>query len=165
MKKISLLSGFILLINSIYAQHEKIVLGEFCYYEQTDGQKNLGDAMPYTYHNRIELKFKSGYQITVKVEEKGALLKILEQYKSKNTTEKLLLGEYKPESISGTSTVNDGYSSVIDTKQSFKIYYDGKKIIIEIPELVDIFGSGRSSNHTIFISKNCVVGLLECLKK
>jgi hypothetical protein len=163
MKNSLLILSLILFSLGCFAQNETTVLGEFCYYEQIDGQKSEGIAMPYNYHNRIELKFKSGYQITVKVEEKQELINLIQKYKSKNTTSKILLGEYKPESISRVPSVKGKYLSVIDIKQSISLFYDGKKIIIEIPELTDMFGSGTSPNHTIFIS--CIKEVLECLKK
>ncbi|MDJ1486003.1 hypothetical protein QNI16_36315 [Cytophagaceae bacterium YF14B1] len=154
---------FIFFAISSYSQNEKTVLGEFCYYEQLDGKGNPEKATPYTYHDRIELKFNSGYQITIKTEEKNDLIKILESHKKKGT--KTRLGNYKPEVISGILDTKGKYSSIIDNKKYIEFFYDGNNILIEIPELTDMFGSGTVSNHTIFLPKKCVKNLIDCLKK
>jgi hypothetical protein len=165
MKTQILIFGLILTFTSVFAQHEKVVLGEFCYYEMMDGQKSSSDGMPYTYHQRIELKFKSGYQITIKIEDKQNFIDIIKKYNTSTVTQKTSLGDYKPESIAGVPAVKGKYSEIIDTKATIGIFYDGKKLYLEIPELNDMFGSGTSPNHTIFISKECIGDLLTCLNK
>jgi len=165
MKMQFLIFVLILTTTSVVAQHDKVVLGEFCYQEMIQGQKSMGDAMPYVYHKRIELKFQSGYQITVKNEDKQQLVEIIEKYKTSSSDKRILLGDYKPETIAGTPAVKGKYSAVIDGEKSISFFYDGKKMFIEIPELKDIFGSGTSPNHTIFIPKSCINNLLTCLKQ
>ncbi len=75
------------------------------------------------------------------------------------------LGNYKPETIAGLPAIKGKYSAVIDGKNSISIFYDGKKIIIEIPQLKDMFGSGTSPNQTIFIPGSCIKDFLACLKE
>ncbi|MDW7691361.1 hypothetical protein R9C00_18575 [Flammeovirgaceae bacterium SG7u.111] len=126
MKTKILIFGLILTFTSVYAQHEKVVLGEFCYYEMINGQKSTNDAMPYTYHKRIELKFKSGYQITVKVEDKQTLIKTIEKYKTVSSMTKTSLGDYKPESIAGVPSVKGKYSAITVRKSRFQSSMMGK---------------------------------------
>jgi len=129
---------------------------------------------PYTYHKRIEFKFQSGYQITIKEETKGKLLEILKQYDSfhkksvstKNNSPQLI-DNFPPEAISkGTK--------IIDSNKLIKIYYSMKlseipnstgNLIIKIPELKDMFGAGTAPEHYIFIPGNCVKDLISGLEK
>ncbi len=45
MKKQFLIFTLILTFTSVYAQQDKIVLGEFCYHEMIKGQKSMGTAI------------------------------------------------------------------------------------------------------------------------
>ncbi|MEQ8243973.1 hypothetical protein [Fulvivirga sp.] len=156
MKKSTLIAVLLFISFFAFSQNEKTVVGEFCYYEQIDGQKSSGEAMPYTYHSRLELKFKSDYQISVK--DMAGFANIIKTYSTQTTSSKVLLGEYKPETIAkGTK--------VADVKNSLKVYWDGKNLILEIPELTDMFGGATAANHTIFIPKECISKLVDCLKK
>ncbi len=155
MKRINFIAGLLFLSIFAFGQNEKTVVGEFCYYEQIDGQKSSSDAMPYIYHSRLELKFKSGYQISVK--DIAGLAKIVKSYSSKPTTSKILLGEFKPESVAK--------GKVADIKNGIKVYWNGENLTLEIPELTDMFGSGTAPNHTIFIPKNCISKFVDCLKE
>lgn len=139
-----------------YSQHNKIVVGEFCYYEQINGQKSQSEAMPYTYHSKLELKFKSGYQITVK-DIKG-FKDLIKSYSPTVVSSKILLGEYKPESISKGI-------KLIDMKSTINVYWDGKNLILDIPELTDMFSDDSVSNHTVFIPKDCIQDFIICLKE
>lgn len=156
MKTVNILIALCLVSTFAFSQHEKTLVGEFCYYEQIDGQKTNREAMPYVYHDRLELKFSSEYQISIK--DRLGLTKIVKLYSSKTATNKTLLGEYKPE------TIGKG-KSVADVESSIKVFWDGKNIIIEIPELTDAFGGGKASNHAVFIPKNCVADFINCLGK
>jgi hypothetical protein len=156
MKKLTLIVALLFISAFAFSQDDKTVVGEFCYYEQIDGQKSSGEAMPYTYHSRLELKFKSDYQISVK--DMTGFANIIKTYSTKTTSSKVLLGEYKPEIIAkGTK--------VADVKSSLKVYWDGKNLIMEIPELTDMFGGATAPNHAIFIPKECISKLVDCLKK
>jgi len=142
-------------------QREKIILGEFCYFEQNNGLKNSGNAVPFLYKNYIELRFNSGYQMVIDSKKKRPLIVLLEKYKSNMVSDKMLLGKFKPESISGA---NEHYS-VVDTRKPFQVFYNGNSIIFEIPELNDIFSKGTLPNHTIIVPEGCIDELIACLKK
>lgn len=155
MKKSFAIVFLVSLCSSAFGQNERQIVGDFCYFEQINGQKSNGEAMPYSYHSRLEVKFSSGYQISIKdVEE---LETIVKNYASKTGNQKILLGEYKPESI-GVGT------KVADVKSKIKIFWDANNLILEIPELTDMFGNDSAPNHTVFIPKDCISKFLDCLR-
>lgn len=174
MRKAVLILVFISLTTLIYSQNERVKLGSVCYTESINGKNTNLNFEPYTYHKKIEFKFQSGYQITIKEETKGKLLEILKQYEdfhkksvSANNNSPQLIDNFSPETISkGTKN--------IDPDKLIKVYYSMKlseipnstgNLIIKIPELKDMFGSGTAPEHYIFISGNCVKDLIACLEK
>lgn len=174
MRKAILILVCVLFNTLIYAQHEKVKLGNVSYTEAINGKNTKLNFEPYTYHKKIEFKFKSGYQITIKEETKGKLIDILKQYETfhkksvsaKNNSPQLI-ENFSPETISkGTK--------IIDPDKLIKIYYAMKlsevpnsigNLIIKIPELKDMFGAGSAPEHYIFIPGSCVKDLIACLAK
>jgi hypothetical protein len=138
-------------------------LGEFCYYESVDGQKTESVAIPYLKNERIEIKFKSSYQITIKSSEKQLISDIAKNIKT-DTKEKIKLGTYKPESISCSSKTGSKYSKIIDGSGELTFYFDGKNLIIDIPELHDIFDGNIGESHIIYIPSRCINDFQNCLK-
>jgi hypothetical protein len=157
-----------------FGQHEKVVIGKVCYTEEINSQITNSEFEPYTYHKRIEFKFESGYQITIKEETKHTLNSILKQYESfhnksiaGNIESPQLIDNFSPETISKGE-------KIIDPNKLIKIYYCHKlkeipnsigNLIIKIPELKDMFGSETAPEQYIFISGDCLKSLIECLEK
>ena len=174
MKRIFLALVLVLLATAVFAQHEKVKIGTVCYTESIDGRNASLSFEPYTYHKKIEFKFQSGYQITIKDETKEELLGILKQFQAYHTNSvstsnnsPQLIGNFSPETISMGA-------KIIDPDKMIKIYYAMKlseipnssgNLIIKIPELKDMFGAGMAPQHYIFIPGSCVQDLIECLEK
>jgi hypothetical protein len=174
MKKSTFLIAAILLITmSVNAQHEKIELSEICYFEEIEREVKSLKIKPYTYHKRLELKFSSGYQITIKEEDKNKLLSIIERFdefdkqaKEENNNSPQIIDSFSPEAISFTK-------KVMDPSQMIKIYYckelketkaNNGNLIIKIPELKDMFGGATAPEKYIYFSKSCVKELQNILK-
>lgn len=174
MKNFILISLILLSSLVVVGQDEKVIIGKVCYSEEINDQIINSEFEPYTYHNRIEFKFKSGYQITVKEETKKTLIEILKQYESfhkksnaENNESPQLIDNFSPETISKGE-------KVIDTNKQIKIYYCRKlkeipnsigNLIIKIPELKDMFGSATAPEQYIFITGDCLNDLISCLEK
>lgn len=173
MKKYILFIIAIFATVSIYAQHEKVELNEFCYFEDADNQVNEYSIKPYTYHNRLELKFQSGYQITIKMEDKDKFASIINKFeefdkssKEANKNAPQLIDNFSPETISFTK-------KVIDTNQNVKIYYckelketksGNGNLIIKIPELTDMFGGSTAPETYFYLTSECVNKLKNALE-
>lgn len=174
MKKLTIAFGLIFGTLIAFGQHEKSTLGKVCYSEEINGQIVNLDFEPYTYHNRIELKFNSGYQITIKEDSKDQFLDILKKYESfhrtsvaDNINSPQLIDNFSPEHLSKGK-------EVIDSNKLLKIYYTKElkelpgsvgNLIFKIPELKDMFGSASASEQYIFIPGRCVSELIEIFKK
>lgn len=168
MKNFNFLIFMLLFPSLMSAQHEKVEIGEFCYFTENQASEiNMLTNEAYTYHGRIELKL-GDYQITIKEGDKAIFLLILDKFESINdqatdTRPKspTLIDNFSPELIS--------YSKkIIDPNKVAKIYYcwelneiKGSKgnIVIMIPELEDMFGGGTAPEKYFYLSKECVMSL------
>lgn len=169
-----LLIVFMLTTIALKAQHEKVELGESCYYEEANSIVEQNNFKPYTYHGRLELKFSSGYQITIKEDDKAKFIAIIDRFdefdkksNQENNNAPQLIDNFSPEIISFSK-------KVIDPNKLIKIYYckalretDTKNgnLILKIPELEDMFGGASAQEKYIYFSRECVLELQNILKE
>jgi hypothetical protein len=169
-----LLIAFMLITMALKAQHEKVEFGESCYYEEVNSIVAKNDFKPYTYHSRLELKFDSGYQITIKEDDKAKFLAIIDRFdefdkksNEDNNNSPQLIDNYSPETISFSK-------KVIDPNKLIKIYYckelretnnKNGNLIIKIPELEDMFGGASAPEKYLYFSRECILELQNILKE
>lgn len=173
MKELAFLTTMLLFSINLNAQHDKVVIGEICYFsENQSGEILTLSTEAYTYHGRIELKF-GDYQITIKEDDKSSLLSILNEFEAfdkksqeENNNSPQPIDNYSPETISFTK-------KVIDPNKSIKIYYckelretrsSNGNLIIKIPELEDMFGGGEAAEKYLYFTKECMMNLREVLE-
>lgn len=164
---------FGLLSTSIKAQEEKIELSEVCYFEEIGAAPEKYSFKPYFYHDRLELKFESDYQITIKLEDKEDFVAVIDRFEEfheqsikENNNGPQLIDNFSPEIVSHTK-------KVADPSKMIKIYYckelretgdENGNLIINIPDLTDMFGGETAPEKYLYFSRECVSELLEVLK-
>lgn len=165
--------GFVMLITSINAQEEKVELNEVCYFEEIGATPEKYSFKPYFYHGRLELKFESEYQITIKLEDKGEFVAIIDRFEEfheqsikENKNGPQLIDNFSPEIVSYTKKVADPSKmiKIYYCKELRETGYENGNLIIKIPDLTDMFGGATAPEKYLYFSRECVSDLLELLK-